>query len=171
MNLLEPRGRGVGSENPDGTCLLDSKNGPCSYGLGYAVAVESPSTTELRITTEVSTELESAIKSLKLRDTEPHQDRDDTPDGGQPSSGEITLNSSSDIDSSCCERTPCNIPVTSPSKLEKSTVMEPKLIVPPPSAENSGDSITGPIRLEKWFVFGPMPEKNTETLEKMQHSL
>ena len=165
MNLLEPRGQGVGAENPDGAFMVDSKSDRVKYGPGYEVVVDSPRTTERRITTEVTTELESAIKSLKLQDSAPLQDRDRTPDGGQDSFGEISFNSS-DSDNSSCASFSCNIPVTPLSKRKGSTAMEAKLFVSPPSEENSDDDIdTAAIRLEKWFFFSPVPDKNTEALD------
>ena len=165
MNLLEPRGQGVGAENPDGACMVDYKSDRVKYGPGYEVVVNSPRTTERRIVTEVTSELESAIKSLKLQGSASEQDRDCTPDGGQDLFGEITL-SSSDSDNSSCDGTSCNIPVTPPTKREGSTAMEAKLFVTPPSAENSDDDFdNGPIRLEKWFFFSPVPDKNSEAIE------
>ena len=164
VNLLEPRGQGVGSENPDGACMVDSKSDLAKYGPGNEVVVDSPRTTERRITTEVTTELECAIKSLKLQDTAPKQHRDCTPDGGQDSFGEITL-SSSDSDSSSLESTFCNL-ATPPLKRQGSTAMETKLFVTPPSAENSDDDVdSAAIRLEKWFFFSPVSDKNTEASE------
>ena len=166
MNLLEPRGQGVGAENPDGACIVDYKNDRMKYGPGYDVVVDSPKTTERRIITEVNAELESAIKSLNLQDSAPQQDRDHTPDGEQDSIGEITL-SSSDSDSISCGSTSCNIPVTPPSERKESTAMEAKLFVTPLSAENSDDDVdNGQIRLEKWFFFSPASDKSTEAFEK-----
>ena len=161
MSLLEPRGEGVGSENPDGACMLDSKSDVMKYGPGYNVVVDSPRTTERRITTEVTAELESAIKSLNVRETALEEGRDCTPDGGQDSFGEITLSSS---DSSSCEGS--DTLTTPPVKREGSIVMNSKLFVTPPSAEMSDDDVdTGAIRLEKWFFFSPVSDKITEASE------
>jgi hypothetical protein len=164
MNVLEPRGQGVGAENPDGVCVVDYKSDRMKYGPGYEVVIDSPRTTDRRIITEVSTELESAIKSLTLQDSALKDDRDCTPDGGHDSFGEITL-SSSDSDSISCGSTSCSIPITPPSERKGSTAMEAKLFVSPLSAENSDDDVdNGPIRLEKWFFFSPASE-NAEPLE------
>ena len=155
MNILEPRGQGVGAENPDGACMVDSMKGQVKCGAGYEDVVDSPRTTERRITTEVTTELESAIKSCKLHDAD-LEGQDCTPNCSQDSFGEITLSSSdSDNDSFC------NTPITPPSK-RGCTAMEAKLFVTPPSADNSEDDVdAAEIRLEKWFFFSPVPDKNT----------
>ena len=160
MNLLEPRGQGVGAENPDGACLVDLKR--TLEDPRYEI--DSPRTTEQRITTEVTTELESAIKSLNLEDSSPELDRDFRLVGRQDLFSEITLSSNDSDNSSSCS---IDVIPTTPLKREGSSAMEAKLFVTPPSDENSDDKVDArAIRLEKWFFFSPVSDENTDTMEK-----
>ena len=146
MSLLEPRGQGVGAENPDGVRLI-----------------ESSISDNLSIPYEVERELESTIKTLTLKDRESANAENVDIDEDQESLGEISLRLSDGDDS---DKSSCLLD-TPPPLRKTSVAMEGKLFVSPLTPEQSENNLeNSSIQLEKWFFFSPAVEDDSSTTDK-----
>ncbi|XP_046846953.1 SH3 domain-binding protein 5-like [Xenia sp. Carnegie-2017] len=156
-NLLEPRGEGVGAENPDEACRSEhiaKINERCN------ALFDSHKSVDYHNLDEVATELENAIKSLTLQN---EQERDSIPDGdcGEDMS-EIML-SIENSDNSTCNNTPHSLVSTCSTQLDDSNAMDTKLFITPPPTDTCEDEVGNKaVRLEKWFFFSPSSKTKTE---------
>ena len=154
MNLLEPRGQGVGAESRDGICLNENdRSEPDAFSISL----------------QVEQEMNLAIKALTLKESKSDLNEEDANiDEDQKSFCEVSLfltdsDDSNEKDDALLE-TPPLLPQT--SKRE----MTGKLFVSPPPMEQSEDTkenISGPIRLEKWFFFSSAVDDTTSTTNEL----
>lgn len=156
-NLLEPRGEGVGAENPDEACRSEhiaKINERCN------ALFDSHKSVGYHNLDEVATELENAIKSLTLQN---EQERDSIPDGDCGEDIAEIMLSIENSDNSTCSNTPHTLVSTCSTQLDDSNAMDTKLFITPPPTDTSEDEVNNKaVRLEKWFFFSPSSKTKTE---------